>query len=94
MVEAALAIGGCLPSSPPQFMPLGASIHYQSTYRMGVKDDGTSVTDPNCKVWGIDNLYLGGPGIFPKETAANPTLTAGAMAVRAAYHIMGKSVFD
>ena len=84
MVAAALTFGAILPSSPPQFMPAGTSIHYQSTYRMGESDDGTSVVDPSCRVWGLSNLRLGGPGVFPTTTAANPTLTAGAMAIRAA----------
>jgi pyranose oxidase len=91
MVQCALEVGSYLPSSPPQFMPAGASLHYMSTYRMGPNNDGTCVVDPYSRVWGFDNLWLGGPGTFPKGTAANPTLTAGAMAIRSARKLAGVS---
>jgi choline dehydrogenase-like flavoprotein len=72
--EPALAVGG-------------ASIHYQGTVRMGAVDDGTSVCDSHLRVWGVENLYVGGNGVIPTSTASNPTLTNVALAWRAATRI-------
>ena len=67
----------------PALAPGGSSLHYQGTVRMGVADDGESVCDPHARVWGVDHLYVGGNGLIPTATAANPTLTNVALALRA-----------
>ena len=70
--------------------PLGSSLHYQGTMRMGASDDGTSVCDRHSRVWGFDNLFIAGNGVIPSVTATNPTLfmvslaTLGARALAAA----------
>ncbi|MFG3289200.1 GMC oxidoreductase [Streptomyces sp. NPDC048179] len=81
------ALGRFAPGREPTLMPPGSSLHYQGTFRMGVAEDGTSVCDPSCRVWGFDNLFVGGNGVIPTPTAGNPTLTSVAHAVRAALAI-------
>ncbi len=68
----------------PELAAGGSSLHYQGTVRMGASNDGTSVCDQFLKVWDVDNLYVGGNGVIPTSTAANPTLTMVALAWRAA----------
>ena len=68
----------------PRLMPNGSSLHYQGTLRMGETDDGTSVADPWSRVWGYENLVVGGNALIPTATAMNPTLMSVAIAVRGA----------
>ncbi|CAN7485496.1 GMC family oxidoreductase [Neorhizobium sp. LjRoot104] len=51
-------------------------------------DEG--VTDADCRVHGIGNLYLAGSGLFPTGGHANPTLPAVALALRLAQHLSEK----
>jgi C-glycoside oxidase len=67
----------------PNHAPGGSSLHYQGTVRMGPTDDGESVCEPYARVWGMEHLHVGGNGLIPTSTAANPTLTNVALAVRA-----------
>ena len=79
MRRAAQALGR--PLGEPFVMPAGSSLHYQGTTRMGPADDGTSVCDPTGRVWGTDNVYVGGNNVIPTATACNPTLTSVALGV-------------
>ena len=76
----------------PFVMPLGASLHYQGTTRMGADDDGTSVCSPDSEVWGVPGLFVAGNGVIPTATACNPTLTGVALAVRGARRSPGHRV--
>lgn len=68
----------------PFTLPLGSSLHYQGSTRMGVADDGTSVCDVDSEVWGVPGLFVAGNGVIPTATACNPTLTSVGLAVRGA----------
>lgn len=88
MRRAASALGAFLPGSEPRFVVPTLPLHIAGTARMGMNSD-TSIVDPYSKVWGIENLYLGGNGLIPSPNASNPTLTSVAMALRAARGILG-----
>ena len=95
MVRTARAIGKI--QGIPMLSPPGSTLHLQGTYRMGddaSEKDDSSVTDSFSRVWDYDNLYLGGLGIIPNSMASNPTLTACALAVRAAAHLSGLSLWN
>jgi choline dehydrogenase-like flavoprotein len=57
---------------------------------MGTADDGTSVCDPCCRVWGTENLYVAGNGVIPTQAACNPTLTSVALSVIGARDIASR----
>ena len=60
--------------------------HHIGTTRMAARAaDG--VVDENCKVHGIENLFVASSSIFPTSGQANPTLTIVALAIRLAAHI-------
>ena len=56
----------------PRLLPNGSSLHYQGTMRMGAEDDGTSVADPYSRVWGYENLVVGGNALIPTATTHEP----------------------
>jgi pyranose oxidase len=85
--KAAAAFGKQIKEGEQTAMPPGTSLHQQSTVRMGEYNDGNSVCDSYSKVWGYDNLFVGGNGVIPVSTTSNPTLTSVAMAVRSAEKI-------
>jgi choline dehydrogenase-like flavoprotein len=67
-----------------------AGDHHMGATRMShTARDG--YVDSNCRVHGVDNLYIAGSSVFPTTGYANPTLTIIALAARLAHHLAGIS---
>jgi choline dehydrogenase-like flavoprotein len=63
-----------------------AGHHHMGGTRMGA-DPLTSVVDADCKVHGIDNLWIGGSSVFTTSGQCNPTTTLTALALRLGDHL-------
>jgi choline dehydrogenase-like flavoprotein len=66
-----------------ELMPIETNSHQCGTMRFG-NDPATSVLDPYCKTWDVENLYVMDASFFPSSTAMNPALTIAAQALRVA----------
>jgi choline dehydrogenase-like flavoprotein len=64
----------------------GPGYHHMGTTRMGT-DPGESVVDPRLRTHDVDNLTVASSSVFPSSGAMNPTLTIGALALKAADHV-------
>ena len=91
MIRSAGALGGFLPGSEPKFMPAGTSLHFMGTTRIS-ESDASGVSDTHSRVWGYQNLRVAGNGMIPEATASNPSLTMVAIALRAAFDMLGSEV--
>jgi choline dehydrogenase-like flavoprotein len=61
--------------------------HHIGTTRMaGNRDDG--VVDANLQIFDLPNVFVASSSVFPTSSQANPTLTAVALAVRLADHLV------
>jgi choline dehydrogenase-like flavoprotein len=60
--------------------------HTLGTTRMS-DDPRAGVVDAQCKVHGVEGLYVAGGSVFPTSGHANPTLMILAMAIRLADHL-------
>jgi hypothetical protein len=60
--------------------------HHMGTTRMADSPE-RGVVDANCRVHGVDNLYIAGSSVFATSGASNPTLTIVALALRLADHL-------
>ena len=63
-----------------------AGHHHMGGTRMGT-DPKKSVVDANCKVHGMENLYVGGSSVFATSGQCNPTTTIVALALRLGAHL-------
>jgi choline dehydrogenase-like flavoprotein len=60
--------------------------HHIGTTRMH-EDPRRGVVDADCRVHGLDNLYVAGSSVFPTAGNHTPTLTIIALACRTADHL-------
>lgn len=60
--------------------------HHMGTTRMAT-DPRLGVVDKDCRVHGLENLYIAGSSVFPTGGFANPTLTIVELALRLAQHL-------
>lgn len=60
--------------------------HAMGTTRMAA-DPGRGVVDPQCRVFGLENLYLAGSSVFPTGSYDAPTVKLLALALRLAAHL-------
>ncbi|MDW3218550.1 MAG: GMC family oxidoreductase [Acidimicrobiales bacterium] len=66
--------------------PVGMGFHHMCTTRMAASaSDG--VVDENCRMHGVDNLWVAGSSVFATGGTATPTYTIVALAVRLAEHL-------
>jgi choline dehydrogenase-like flavoprotein len=63
--------------------------HHMGTTRMG-RDSTTGVVDSDCRVFGVDNLYIGSSAVFPTSGFSNPTLTIMALCIRLAQTVRAR----
>lgn len=70
----------------PEFT--GGGWHHMGTTRMS-DDPKQGVVDANCKVHGINNLFVAGASCYATAAAPNPTLTLIALTIRLADHLKG-----
>ena len=61
--------------------------HHLGTTRMA-NSPALGVVDQNCRVFGVNNLYIAGPSVFPTSSFVNPTLTIVALAIRLADYLL------
>jgi choline dehydrogenase-like flavoprotein len=69
--------------------------HPAGTTRMASRES-EGVVDSNCRVFGMENLYIAGSSVFPTGGHANPTLTIVALALRLAdtLRVLPKSAIE
>lgn len=68
------------------FSSIKDASHHMGTTRMGVNPI-YSVVNEDCRVHGIENLFIAGSSVFPTSGHANPTATIIALTVRLADYI-------
>jgi choline dehydrogenase-like flavoprotein len=77
------------PQDPPPAKGLFAGTHHLGTTRMG-DHPRQGVVDRDCRVFGLENLYIGGSSVFPRAGWSNPTFTIVQLALRLGDHLAAR----
>jgi choline dehydrogenase-like flavoprotein len=76
-----------LPASEDEWpADLKGGFHHMGTTRMSA-DPGSGVVDADCRVHGLDNLYVAGSSVFTTGGSGTPTLMLVALSLRLADHL-------
>jgi choline dehydrogenase-like flavoprotein len=67
---------------PVYSMPFETFSHAMGTCRMGTEKKYSAV-NPECRVWGFDNMYVIDASVMPSGGSVNPSLTIAALALKA-----------
>lgn len=80
-----------LRSDDPAVWPdnLVGSHHHMGTTRMAATPQ-EGVVDGDCRVHGVDNLYLAGGSVFATASCCSPTISIVTLALRLAEHLGGR----
>lgn len=71
---------------PGAWPEIAGGNHHMGTTRMA-EDPRLGVVDRNCKVFGMENVFVAGSSVYPTTGYANPTLTLVALALRLGDHL-------
>lgn len=72
---------------PPTLESMTDAAHQMGTTRMA-STPREGVVDPNCRVFGTDNLYVASSAVFPTGPSYSPTFTILALARRLGQHLL------
>jgi choline dehydrogenase-like flavoprotein len=75
-----------LSGEPEPEAKLGGVAHHLGTTRMS-DDPSTGVVDRNCRVHGMENLFISSGSVLPTGGIAGPTFTIVALGIRLADHL-------
>lgn len=70
-------------------LPVKPRFHPSGGCRMAA-DEAAGVVDADCRVFGLDNLYVSGAAVFSAAGSANPTATVVALTLRLADHLVAR----
>lgn len=75
-------------SKPLRLNEMMDASHHMGATRMGA-DCSEGVVDSNCRVFGVDNLFIASSSVFPIGHSYSPTYTILAVARRIGAHVLG-----